>query len=84
MNNMDALIGADVLGSDDSKIGTIGQIYVDSTSNTPSWVTINTGLFGMSESCAPLDGADWDSEVLRVAFEKSVVRMRRGTKTTAT
>jgi uncharacterized protein (TIGR02271 family) len=28
----------------------------------------------MSESFAPLDGADWDGEVLRVAFEKSVVK----------
>ena len=74
VNNLDALIGAEVVGSDDSKIGTIGQIYVDSNTSTPSWVTINTGLFGMSESFAPLDGADWDGEVLRVAFEKSVVK----------
>lgn len=32
VNNLDALIGAEVVGSDDSKIGTIGQIYVDSKS----------------------------------------------------
>ena len=74
VNNIDSLIGAEVIGSDDSKIGTIGQIYVDSTTNSPSWATINTGLFGMSESFAPLDTADWDGHVLRVAFEKSFVK----------
>lgn len=74
VNNIDSLIGAEVIGSDDSKIGTVGQIYVDSTTNSPTWATINTGLFGMSESFAPLDSADWDGHVLRVAFEKSFVK----------
>lgn len=73
-NNIDTLVGADVIGSDGSKIGRVGQVYVDSTTNVPSWVTINTGLFGLSESFAPLENADWDGDVLRVAYEKSVVK----------
>lgn len=73
-NNIAALIGADVIGSDDRKIGTIGQIYVDASTDQPSWVTINTGLFGMSESFAPLEKAEWNGEVLRVAYEKSFVK----------
>lgn len=73
-NNIDSLIGANVIDSADRKIGTVGQIYVDSSTNQPSWVTINTGLFGTSESFAPLDRADWDGESLRVPFEKSFVK----------
>lgn len=74
INNINALIGANVMDTEDRKIGTVGQIYVDSDTNQPSWVTIVTGLFGTSESFAPLDRADWDGHDLRVGYEKSVVK----------
>ena len=73
-NNLGSLIGADVIGSDDRKIGTIGQVFVDAATEQPSWVTINTGFFSTAESFAPLDRADWNGEVLRIAYEKSVVK----------
>ena len=68
------LIGAPVLGSDEKKIGTVGEVYVDSTSGSPSWVTITTGLFGSSQSFAPLDDANWDDESVRLPFEKEFVK----------
>ncbi|SMH50994.1 conserved domain-containing protein [Rathayibacter oskolensis] len=68
------LIGADVHGSDDAKIGTVGQVYVDDATQTPTWVTIRTGLFGSSESFAPLTDASFEGGVVRVAYEKSFVK----------
>jgi uncharacterized protein (TIGR02271 family) len=68
------LIGADVHGTDDAKIGTVGQVYVDNDSQQPTWVTIRTGLFGSSESFAPLSDASFDGGVVRVAYEKSFVK----------
>ncbi|MCM6762355.1 PRC and DUF2382 domain-containing protein [Rathayibacter sp. ZW T2_19] len=68
------LIGADVHGTDDAKIGTVGQVYVDNESQQPTWVTIRTGLFGSSESFAPLSDASFDGGVVRVAYEKSFVK----------
>ena len=41
-----------------NKIGTIGQVYVDDETGQPNWVTVRTGLFGLAESFAPLDGAE--------------------------
>jgi uncharacterized protein (TIGR02271 family) len=73
-NNIDSLIGADVVDTSDSKVGTVGQVYLDSTTNQPSWVTIKTGLFGTGESFAPLEQADWSNGVLRIGFEKSFVK----------
>jgi uncharacterized protein (TIGR02271 family) len=73
-NNIDSLIGANVMDSQDRKIGTVGQIYVDNDTNQPSWVTINTGLFGTSESFAPLERANWDGEALHVGYEKGMVK----------
>jgi uncharacterized protein (TIGR02271 family) len=55
-------------------VGTVGQVYLDSTTNQPSWVTIKTGLFGTSESFAPLEQADWSNGVLRIGYEKSFVK----------
>ena len=40
----------DVLASDGSKIGSIGQVYLDDQTGDPSWVTARTGLFGTSQS----------------------------------
>lgn len=71
---IDSLIGADVIDHSDRKIGTVGQVYVDSESDTPTWVTVNTGLFGLSESFAPLENADFTGGALRIAFEKSFVK----------
>ncbi|MWV47982.1 DUF2382 domain-containing protein [Rathayibacter sp. VKM Ac-2803] len=71
---IDNLIGADVRGSDDAKIGTVGQVYVADDSQTPTWVTIRTGLFGSSESFAPLQDATYEGGVLRVPYEKSFVK----------
>jgi len=74
ISNVDSLIGADVIDTEDRKIGTVGQIYLDSATDQPSWVTIKTGLFGTGESFAPLDRADWAGQVLRLPYEKGFVK----------
>ncbi|AZZ55513.1 DUF2382 domain-containing protein [Rathayibacter iranicus] len=68
------LIGAEVRGSDDTKIGTVGQIYIDNDTQQPSWVTVRTGLFGSSESFAPLSDASFEGGVVRLAYEKTFVK----------
>jgi uncharacterized protein (TIGR02271 family) len=73
-NNLDSLIGADVVDTEDHKVGTVGQVYLDSATNQPSWVTIKTGLFGTGESFAPLENADWNGEALRIGYDKSFVK----------
>jgi uncharacterized protein (TIGR02271 family) len=73
-NNINSLIGADVIDAEDRKVGTVGQVYLDSGTDQPSWVTIKTGLFGTKESFAPLERADWNGEVLRIAFQKDIVK----------
>ena len=35
-DDLPSLIGAPVLGFDEKKIGTVGQVYVDSTSGSPT------------------------------------------------
>jgi hypothetical protein len=68
------LPGAPVQGPEGEKIGTVAQVFVDHVNAKPSWVTIHTGLFGRQESFIPLEQATFDGEMLRVGFEKSVIR----------
>ena len=40
------LIGRTAVDPDGSKIGEIGQIYLDEQTGQPLWVTVTTGMFG--------------------------------------
>ncbi|AZS39054.1 Stress response protein YsnF [Microbacterium oxydans] len=73
-NRINDLIGADVFGSDDDKIGSVGQVYLDDRTQEATWVTIKTGLFGTSETFAPLQDASFDGDRVRVAYPKDVVK----------
>lgn len=72
--NISALIGADVYSTDGSKIGTVGQIYVDPDTGRPNWATVKTGFFGTSESFVPLDQASDADGSLRVPYSKDEVK----------
>lgn len=65
--------GGNVIGSDGEKIGSIGQLYADDDTGEPTWVTVNTGLFGTSKSFLPIEGARIDGDDLVVPFTKDHV-----------
>ena len=44
--NIHQLRSATVVDRDGSKVGNVQQVYLDDTTGRPSWVTVNTGLFG--------------------------------------
>lgn len=73
-NQIDTLVGSDVYGTDEQKIGTVGQVYLDDQSDRPEWVTVRTGLFGTKESFVPIAQADTSSNGLRVPFTKDHVK----------
>jgi hypothetical protein len=56
------------------KIGSVEQVFRSGDSGDPAFVTVRTGLFGMSESFVPLSGASLDESVIRVAFAKDRVK----------
>lgn len=73
-NNLGTLVGSDVVDADGDKIGTVGQLYVDADSGAPTWVSVRTGLFGMSESFVPIDQAEQTGDEIRVPFAKDFVK----------
>src|SRR5688500_11750221 len=73
-NDLRSLPGMTVYGTDGEKIGRAGQVYLDDESGEPEWVTVNTGLFGTSESFVPLRTADLSEDGLTVGYTKDQVK----------
>jgi uncharacterized protein (TIGR02271 family) len=66
--------GREVIGSDGEKIGKVDEIYLDTGSGDPEWLSINTGLFGMKSSFAPIQGAQPEGGAVRIAYTKEQVK----------
>lgn len=74
--NIDELLArsGNVVSTEGTKIGSIGQVYVDDENGQPTWVTVKTGLFGTSESFVPLEGARLEGEDVVVPYTKDQVK----------
>jgi len=75
-NEQDArqLIGADLYAASEQKVGRIGQVYLDDQTGRPEWATVQTGLFGTSESFVPLEGAQRVSSGVAVPYAKDQIK----------
>lgn len=68
------LIGRQAVDTHGNKVGKIGQVYLDERSESPTWATVNTGMFGTKESFVPLQGADLDDGDVSLAVAKDEVK----------
>jgi len=55
------VLGSTAYGADGNKVGKVGQVFVDDKTGSPEFATVNTGLFGTSESFVPLVDATFDA-----------------------
>jgi uncharacterized protein (TIGR02271 family) len=67
-----ALLGADVYDRTNRLVGTIAQVWADTTGQ-PAWVSVHTGLFGLKESLLPLIGAEFAGGRLHSPYDKAVI-----------
>ena len=67
-------IGRAAVGSDSSKIGKVGQVYLDDQTGEPLWVTLSTGMFGTRQSFAPVYGSRMEGDQLVLAVTKDQVK----------
>src|SRR5947209_4063043 len=72
--DIERIIGADAVDPNNDRIGKVSQVYVDADTDQPTWASVKTGLFGLSESVVPLQDATWDSEALHVSVDKARVK----------
>jgi len=76
MNETEAgqAIGATAYGSDNEKVGKVGQVFLDDQSGEPEFLTVNTGFFGTSESFVPAHNATLDGDRVVLGFTKDVIK----------
>jgi uncharacterized protein (TIGR02271 family) len=73
-SEIDRVQGATAYDTTGSKVGKVDQIYLDDQSGEPNWVTVNTGMFGTSTSFVPLEGASFDGDDIRLAYDKDRIK----------
>jgi uncharacterized protein (TIGR02271 family) len=69
-----SLVGKGVVGSEGEKIGKVEEVYFDTDSEQPEWVSVTTGWFGGHRSLVPLAEANDDGDDLRVPYVKEQVQ----------
>lgn len=73
--DFDSILNATVFDRDGEKVGKVGQLYLDDQTGRPNWITVNTGLFGMSESFVPLDDTtSLNGDRIEVPYEKALIK----------
>ncbi|WP_433870522.1 PRC-barrel domain-containing protein [Saccharopolyspora sp. CA-218241] len=68
------MYGCEVLDPAGLRIGIVGDLFLDDSTEEPAWITVQTGLFGTNETFVPLDGAAFDGARVTVAVSRDVVR----------
>jgi hypothetical protein len=67
--------GSTVLDPDSSKIGTLEAVYVDTTTDEPSFASVTTGIIGRHKlTFVPLAGATVAPDHVRVTVGKDLVK----------
>jgi uncharacterized protein (TIGR02271 family) len=66
--------GQELRSSDDEKLGTIEEIYLDAEIREPEWALVTTGLFGTKQSFVPLQRASRSGDGVTVPFDKATVK----------
>jgi len=70
----EAYMGKTAVDTSGSKIGTVGQVYLNDETGQPDWITVNTGLFGTKEHFAPLHGANINGDDVVLPYGRDVVK----------
>jgi uncharacterized protein (TIGR02271 family) len=66
--------GEKLVGTDEEKLGTIDEVYVDQDTGKPEWLAVKTGLFGGNVSFVPIADATRHEDHVHVPFTKAQVK----------
>lgn len=73
-NEARTAIGKTVYSGEGEKLGKAGQVFLDDQTGQPEFLTVNTGLFGTSESFVPVEGASINGDDISVPYGKDKVK----------
>lgn len=73
-NEIQGMVGHKMLDESGGKIGTIEQVYLDTRSGQPEWLTVKTGFLGSRVNFVPTRGSHTEGDALQVPYAKSFVK----------
>jgi uncharacterized protein (TIGR02271 family) len=73
-DQVQGLKGATAYDRNGDKVGKIGAVYYDDRTDEPTWITVNTGLFGTNESFVPVQGANVSGDRVTLAYDKATIK----------
>ena len=73
-HDINDVIGSTLYSQDDEKVGKVGQVFVGDTTGEPEFITVNTGLFGTSESFVPAQEVTYSGDRAVVPFSKDKIK----------
>jgi stress response protein YsnF len=73
-DQIDQVIGSEVVGPDGQRIGHARQVFVDDETGRAKWVSVETGLLGNRVSFIPLRDAAVSGNQLSVPYDKARVK----------
>jgi uncharacterized protein (TIGR02271 family) len=68
------MIGADLIDAEGSTVGKIEEIYLDNATQEPEWALVHTGLLGRKLNYVPLRGASVSGDSLQAAYTESQIK----------
>jgi uncharacterized protein (TIGR02271 family) len=63
-----------LIDTDGAKVGTIGDVYLDTETGQPEWALVDTGLLGTKSSFVPLTQAREVDQGLQVPYTKAQIK----------
>jgi uncharacterized protein (TIGR02271 family) len=68
------VVGSTAYASDGEKLGKVGHLFLDDQTSRPEFVSVNTGLFGTSETFIPIADATFNGDRLTLPYDKAKVK----------
>ena len=72
--DLDRFTGQTLFGAQGEKLGTIRDFYTHEEGGSPSFATVNTGLFGTRTHFVPMSAAQISGEGLQVPYDKELLK----------
>jgi uncharacterized protein (TIGR02271 family) len=67
-------IGRTAVDREGSKVGKIGQVYLDEQTGLPLWITVAAGMFSTRQNFAPVYGSRFDGDQVTLAVSKDLIK----------
>lgn len=72
--DVNAILSSTAYDADGDKIGKVEQVFLDDNSGEPTFLTVNTGLFGAKETFVPAKDVRQDGDRVVLPYQKDVVK----------